>query len=84
MNKLLLVIIHAIASTVLIGILLIIAFVAEFYETWQVLAAVVVGLAVSAPIAIVVTKKLTAASGQSAANSPVPTDSARSKSGGLG
>ncbi|MDO5651661.1 MAG: hypothetical protein Q4G13_05960 [Moraxella sp.] len=58
MNKVLFSVIQAIASTVLIGVLMIVAFVTQYDTMPYILGAVAVGFLASLPIAFVVTKKL--------------------------
>lgn len=53
----------SIASTVSIGILMIIAFVMGFDNSKFILAAVIVGALISLPIALAVTKKVSALTG---------------------
>ncbi|UNU73566.1 hypothetical protein LU293_01235 [Moraxella nasovis] len=58
MNIPLLTAIFSIASTVAMGILIIIAVVTGHDSSMVILAAVVVGLIISLPVAVIVTKKL--------------------------
>ena len=55
--------IFSIAFTVIIGILMIIAFVTGFDKAMHIVGAVVIGAVISLPVALVVTKKISALTG---------------------
>ncbi|WP_294034043.1 hypothetical protein [uncultured Moraxella sp.] len=55
--------IFSIAFTVIIGILMIIAFVTGFDKAMHIAGAIVVGAVISLPVAVVVTKKISALTG---------------------
>ena len=55
--------IFSIAFTVIIGILMIIAFVTGFDKAVHIVGAVVIGAVISLPVALVVTKKISALTG---------------------
>lgn len=55
--------IFSIAFTVIIGILMIIAFVTGFDKAMHIIGAVVIGTVISLPVALVVTKKISALTG---------------------
>ena len=55
--------IFLIAFTVIIGILMIIAFVTGFDKAVHIVGAVVIGAVISLPVALVVTKKISALTG---------------------
>ena len=55
--------IFSIAFTVIIGILMIIAFVTGFDKAMYIVGAVVIGAVISLPVALVVTKKISALTG---------------------
>ncbi|WP_432481616.1 hypothetical protein [Moraxella sp. ZY200743] len=65
MNIPLLTAMFSIAFTVAVGILLIIAFVTGFDSTPYILGAVVIGALISLPIAVIITKKVSALTGGS-------------------
>ncbi len=55
--------IFSIAFTVIIGILMIIAFVTGFDKAMHIIGAIVIGAVISLPVALVVTKKISALTG---------------------
>lgn len=55
--------IFSIAFTVIIGILMIIAFVTGFDKAMHIIGAIVIGAVISLPVAFVVTKKISALTG---------------------
>lgn len=55
--------IFSIAFTVIIGILMIIAFVTGFDKAMHIIGAIIIGAVISLPVALVVTKKISALTG---------------------